>query len=60
MHHLVGDRAHALHKKNTSLQMEHLDEVPVFSLNQIVKATANFSINNKIGEGGFGPVYKVN
>ncbi|KAH9617907.1 hypothetical protein KSS87_015606 [Heliosperma pusillum] len=29
-----------------------------FSLRQIKAATNNFSIRNKIGEGGFGPVYK--
>ncbi|KAH9615351.1 hypothetical protein KSS87_017711 [Heliosperma pusillum] len=29
-----------------------------FSLRQIKAATDNFSIRNKIGEGGFGPVYK--
>ncbi|KAI3734757.1 hypothetical protein L6452_14235 [Arctium lappa] len=33
-------------------------EVPLFSLSTISKATNNFSINNKLGEGGFGPVYK--
>ncbi|KAF5798953.1 putative protein kinase RLK-Pelle-DLSV family [Helianthus annuus] len=29
-----------------------------FSLNEVVKATSNFSINNKLGQGGFGAVYK--
>nr|XP_004295664.2 PREDICTED: probable leucine-rich repeat receptor-like serine/threonine-protein kinase At3g14840 isoform X1 [Fragaria vesca subsp. vesca] len=29
-----------------------------FSLRQIKDATKNFDISNKIGEGGFGPVYK--
>lgn len=31
-----------------------------FSLRQIKVATDNFNPANKIGEGGFGPVYKVN
>ena len=34
-------------------------ELPSFSLSEIAKATSNFSITNKLGEGGFGPVYKV-
>ena len=34
-------------------------EIPVFDLSVIMKATNNFSIDKKIGEGGFGPVYKV-
>ncbi|KAI3675459.1 hypothetical protein L1987_85049 [Smallanthus sonchifolius] len=36
---------------------ENLD-LPLFGLSAILKATNNFSINNKLGEGGFGPVYK--
>ena len=35
-------------------------ELPLFSLATIATATNNFSSNNKLGEGGFGPVYKVN
>ncbi|KAL7131065.1 hypothetical protein ABFS83_13G174900 [Erythranthe nasuta] len=33
-------------------------ELPLFDLSTISKATNNFSIENKIGEGGYGPVYK--
>ncbi|KAL8510582.1 hypothetical protein ACS0TY_017414 [Phlomoides rotata] len=33
-------------------------ELPFFSISTILKATNHFSITNKIGEGGFGPVYK--
>ncbi|KAL8509989.1 hypothetical protein ACS0TY_016994 [Phlomoides rotata] len=33
-------------------------EVPFFSLSTILKATDHFSLTNKLGEGGFGPVYK--
>ncbi|XP_024990475.1 G-type lectin S-receptor-like serine/threonine-protein kinase At4g27290 [Cynara cardunculus var. scolymus] len=49
---------YGLDKTNTSIQMEDLDELPFFSLRQVAKATDNFNINNKVGEGGFGPVYK--
>lgn len=34
-------------------------ELPLFDLSRIAVATDNFSINNKLGEGGYGPVYKV-
>lgn len=34
-------------------------ELPTFDLIKIVDATDSFSQNNKIGEGSFGPVYKV-
>ncbi|KAJ0684553.1 putative protein kinase RLK-Pelle-DLSV family [Helianthus annuus] len=33
-------------------------ELPLFGLSTILKATDNFSMTNKLGEGGFGPVYK--
>ena len=32
----------------------------MFDLADIANATDNFSNNEKLGEGGFGPVYKVN
>ncbi|CAA7020844.1 unnamed protein product [Microthlaspi erraticum] len=33
-------------------------ELPLFELNTIAAATSNFSFQNKLGAGGFGPVYK--
>uniref|UniRef100_A0A6N2MF89 Receptor-like serine/threonine-protein kinase n=1 Tax=Salix viminalis TaxID=40686 RepID=A0A6N2MF89_SALVM len=33
-------------------------ELPLFQFTTIAKATNGFSFNNKVGEGGFGPVYK--
>jgi hypothetical protein len=35
-------------------------ELPFFDRATILKATKNFSLDNKLGEGGFGSVYKVN
>jgi hypothetical protein len=35
-------------------------ELPIFDMVAIANATDNFSNNNKLGEGGFGPVFKVN
>ncbi|PON82250.1 hypothetical protein TorRG33x02_219520, partial [Trema orientale] len=34
-------------------------ELPLFDLSTISSATDNFSKMNKLGEGGFGPVYRV-
>lgn len=34
-------------------------ELPIFSFSSISASTNNFSTVNKLGEGGFGPVYKV-
>ncbi|XP_076922814.1 G-type lectin S-receptor-like serine/threonine-protein kinase At4g27290 [Bidens hawaiensis] len=33
-------------------------ELPLFGFATLLKATNNFSVNNKLGEGGYGPVYK--
>ncbi|XP_021803225.1 G-type lectin S-receptor-like serine/threonine-protein kinase SD1-1 [Prunus avium] len=33
-------------------------ELPLFDLSTLAKATNDFSSSNKLGEGGFGPVYK--
>nr|GEZ59072.1 putative S-locus glycoprotein domain-containing protein [Tanacetum cinerariifolium] len=33
-------------------------ELPIFSFSRISNSTTGFSLDNKIGEGGFGPVYK--
>nr|POE83083.1 g-type lectin s-receptor-like serine/threonine-protein kinase [Quercus suber] len=42
---------------NNEGQNEDL-ELPFLDLSTIASATDNFEINNKLGEGGFGPVYK--
>lgn len=34
-------------------------ELPLVDLATVIKATNNYSLGNKLGEGGFGPVYKV-
>ncbi|XP_074366229.1 G-type lectin S-receptor-like serine/threonine-protein kinase At4g27290 isoform X1 [Apium graveolens] len=41
----------------TKIESEEL-ELPLISFDIIEKATNSFSHNNKLGEGGFGPVYK--
>ena len=45
--------------QNIDGQNEDL-ELPFYSLATIAIATNKFSSNNKLGEGGFGLVYKVN
>ncbi|CAI8593290.1 unnamed protein product [Vicia faba] len=47
-------------KKNSlARELESLDiQTGLFTLRQINAATNHFDISNKIGEGGFGPVYK--
>ena len=34
-------------------------ELPLFDFNTLTMATNNFSVANKLGEGGFGIVYRV-
>ncbi|XP_039686619.1 probable leucine-rich repeat receptor-like serine/threonine-protein kinase At3g14840 isoform X2 [Medicago truncatula] len=47
-------------KKNSlARELNSLDvQTGIFTLRQIKAATDNFDVSNKIGEGGFGPVYK--
>ncbi|KAJ9542971.1 hypothetical protein OSB04_029477 [Centaurea solstitialis] len=52
-----GRRAHGLDKKYSNVEKDDLD-LNFISLSKVVKATNNFSLVNKLGEGGFGPVYK--
>nr|WAU86896.1 birch protein [Betula platyphylla] len=44
-------------KDNASIRGKDV-ELPVFSYGSVSAATNNFSTANKLGEGGFGPVYK--
>ena len=45
--------------QNNERQEEDLD-LHFLDLSTIACATNNFAVYNKLGEGGFGPVYKVN
>ena len=38
---------------------KEVDQFPLFSFSSVSTATNKFSDTNKLGEGGFGPVYKV-
>ena len=37
-----------------------LKDLPLFEFEVLATSTDNFSLINKLGQGGFGPVYKVN
>lgn len=56
--HFTGFMEHNSDGGETSEGQEHL-EVPLFELATLLNATNKFSNDNKLGEGGFGPVYKV-
>jgi hypothetical protein len=45
-------------RSNNKHKKEDL-KLPVFDLDTLACATDNFSVDNKLGEGGFGSVYKV-
>ncbi|XP_016485528.1 G-type lectin S-receptor-like serine/threonine-protein kinase At1g11330 isoform X2 [Nicotiana tabacum] len=51
-----GNRSSEMFRINESKD-DDLD-LPLFDFATILEATSNFSLNNKLGEGGFGPVYK--
>jgi len=44
--------------QNSAMEVGDMD-LPVFDLSTIAKATNKFTLKNKIGEGGFGSVYRV-
>lgn len=48
-----------LHPHNFGEDEIENPDIPIFSLKSIAMATTNFSNANKLGQGGFGPVYKV-
>ncbi|XP_073312240.1 G-type lectin S-receptor-like serine/threonine-protein kinase At4g27290 [Primulina huaijiensis] len=55
----LGGRTRSVSLKNRKDECHDTEiELPMFDLNSLTKATDNFSFQNKIGEGGFGPVYK--
>ncbi|XP_062177151.1 G-type lectin S-receptor-like serine/threonine-protein kinase RKS1 [Alnus glutinosa] len=55
--HAINDGTNT--KENLKKIGEKDVELPLFSYESVSAATNNFSAMNKLGEGGFGPVYKV-
>jgi len=48
-----------MNTNNNMKEKEKDFELPLFSYESVSVATNNFSAVNKLGEGGYGPVYKV-
>eukprot|EP00258_Populus_trichocarpa_P017240 XP_006377796.2 G-type lectin S-receptor-like serine/threonine-protein kinase At4g27290 [Populus trichocarpa] len=55
---IISMRKWNLRKKNHCEEREEDMELPIFDMSTIAHATDAFSNSNKLGEGGFGPVYK--
>lgn len=53
----MSSEDHQMEGKHDSSTTHH--DLPFFELKSLVAATDNFSDANKLGEGGFGSVYKV-
>lgn len=47
-------------QEENDVQSNTQPNLPFFSFKMIMAATGNFSHQNKLGQGGFGSVYKVN
>jgi hypothetical protein len=56
----VEDKSENINLAEKKDEDEQDFELPFFNLSTIIDATNDFSDDNKLGEGGFGPVYKVN
>lgn len=59
MYNFVGTLMKTLCEDYTDGGQNKDVELPFFSFSEVSKLTNNFSIGNKLGQGGFGPVYKV-
>ncbi|XP_022876888.1 G-type lectin S-receptor-like serine/threonine-protein kinase At4g27290 [Olea europaea var. sylvestris] len=58
---LLSAKLHAyiIHVSGSGTEAHNKDyELPMFRASTILKATNNFSVNKKLGQGGYGPVYK--
>ena len=42
-----------------NLNQVQVQELPLFNFEKLASATNNFHQSNKLGQGGFGPVYRV-
>jgi hypothetical protein len=58
---LIGSNLEITARKGEEEDLEAIaaKEQKVFRYDTLVAATRNFSMKNKLGEGGFGPVFRV-
>ena len=42
-----------------NLAQVKIQDLPLFKVEKLAKATNNFHLSNKLGQGGFGPIYRV-
>ena len=59
-----GDLIVQQSKSTTKFHSDNLDQVkvqelPLFNFEKLASATNNFHLSNKLGRGGFGPIYRV-
>ncbi|KAJ4745555.1 cysteine-rich RECEPTOR-like kinase [Rhynchospora pubera] len=52
------ERMLSSNEPSSLMSRQSSSEFPFFDFYEIAKATDNFSLDNKLGQGGFGPVYK--
>jgi len=57
--YVAAESLNSSHRDFTEETQEEDLELPLFDLETVSAATDKFSFKNKIGQGGFGPVYKV-
>lgn len=57
--YVTAESINNFYRDSTEETQEEDLELPLFDLETVSAATNNFSFKNKIGQGGFGPVYKV-
>ncbi|KAG6756985.1 hypothetical protein POTOM_037285 [Populus tomentosa] len=56
---LTGKMTGNLQRRSNNKDLKEELELPFFNIDELACATNNFSVSNKLGQAGFGPVYKV-
>ncbi|GKC92226.1 G-type lectin S-receptor-like serine/threonine-protein kinase, partial [Tanacetum coccineum] len=57
LNHFISD-VEIVSRDTLQEEVQESFELPIYEFKQIIAATDNFSYRNKLGEGGFGPVYR--